>query len=76
MYKGPQKFREIWFDGFQNNGVYDIVAIALFRKTPYFFPMVNQLSDLLFAFNDSPEVRMMVRVLKLAVSNSDGASTV
>lgn len=57
-WKGPTKYSQIWFDGFQSNGRYDIAAIAKRSDSQYFFPILNSFSDILFAFDDG------VRTLK------------
>jgi len=53
MWKGPTKFSNIWFNGFQSNSHYDIAAIAKRRNSPYFFSMLNSFQDALFAFDDA-----------------------
>jgi hypothetical protein len=52
MWFGPMKFSELWFDGFQQNNIYDTGAIGQKRPSPYLFPMTNEYRNIQYALDD------------------------
>lgn len=56
MWFGPIKYSDLWFDGFEQNDVYDTGAIGLKRDSPYVFSIKTEYRDIQCAFDDGVSI--------------------
>ncbi|XP_053374772.1 cell migration-inducing and hyaluronan-binding protein-like [Mercenaria mercenaria] len=53
IWRGPNRYYNIWFDGFRTDNNFDNAAIMKKRGDRYFFSVTNSFKNILFAYDDA-----------------------